>query len=101
MGWATKYIEQVKNGETITFQSPNGRSMQGKIEPRDIVTIEPIKDHTQVKVNDIVLCKVGQNQYIHLVTAISGKQFQISNNKGYVNGWIGPSSIFGKVIKVG
>lgn len=101
MGWATHYIDRLKKGETITFQAPNGRSMQGKIEPRDMVTIEPVKDHSTIVVDDIVLCKVGASQYIHLVTAVQGGRFQISNNKGHVNGWIGPNGIFGKVIRVG
>ncbi len=101
MGWATRYIDQLKNGETITFNAPNGRSMQGKIEPKEVITIEPVKDHSTIKEGDIVLCKVGKSQYIHLVSAVQGGRFQISNNKGHINGWIGSNGIFGKVIRVG
>lgn len=72
----------------------------GKIEPRDTVTVEPVKDHSKIKEDDIVLCKVGKSQYLHLVTAVQGGRFQISNNHGRVNGWIGPNGIFGKVTKV-
>lgn len=100
MGWATHYIAKLKAGETITFKAPNGRSMMGKINPRDTVTVEPVKDHTKIQEDDIVLCKVGKSQYLHLVTAVQGGRFQISNNHGHVNGWIGPNGIFGKVTKV-
>ena len=101
MGWATHYIDKLKKGETITFKAPNGRSMQGRVEPRDIVTIEPVTDHTKLEEGDVVLCKVGKSQYLHLVTAVAGGRFQISNNKGHVNGWVGANGIFGKLIRVG
>jgi len=29
-----------------------------------------------------------------------GERYQISNNHGHINGWIGKSGLFGKVIKV-
>ncbi len=101
MGWATQYIEKLKKGETLTFNAPNGRSMMGKIDPKQQVTIEPVNDFAKIKKGDIVLCKVGSRQFIHLVTAVQGERFQISNNHGHVNGWIGHNCIFGKVIKVG
>lgn len=98
MSWANKYIEKLQQGEVVQFR-PHGNSMQGKIESGNLVTIEPIKN--ELNVGDIVLCKVKGKQYVHLVTAIeNNKQFQISNNKGYVNGWIGPSSIYGICTKV-
>ena len=50
--------------------------------------------------NDIVLCKVHGNEYLHLVKAISESRFQIGNNQGRINGWVGPNAIFGKCVKV-
>jgi hypothetical protein len=46
----------------------------------------------------VVLCKVHGTYYLHLITAKDGQRFQISNNKGHVNGWT--KTIFGKVTKV-
>ena len=41
----------------------------------------------QVKVGDIVFCKVKGNYFTHLVTGINEKRgIQISNNHGHVNG---------------
>src|SRR5438128_8306752 len=37
----------------------------------------------------IVLRKVKGFQYLHLIRAAQGKRFQIGNNRGRVNGWIG------------
>jgi len=34
-------------------------------------------------------------EYLHLVKAIQGSRYQIGNNLGRINGWIGPNSIFG------
>lgn len=99
MSWATSHIGKLQSGETIKFR-PKGNSMQGKIESGQLCTVEPIKE-TKLEVGDVVLCKVKGNQYLHLITAIdNGKRYQISNNKGFVNGWIGRNSIFGKLIKV-
>jgi hypothetical protein len=34
------------------------------------------------------------------VKAIAGARFQIGNNRGRINGWIGPEAIFGRLTKV-
>jgi hypothetical protein len=46
------------------------------------------------------LCKVAGRQYLHLIKAIQGDRYQIANNKGYINGWVGQNSIFGKLVEV-
>lgn len=73
--------------------------MKGKVNDGDIVTLQPIEPKI-LKVDDIVLCKVSGNVYLHLVKAIDGERFQIGNNRGGINGWIGPNGIYGKAIKV-
>lgn len=73
--------------------------MKGKIESGQLVTIEPV-NHDTLEVGDIVLCKVKGREYLHLIKAIDGKRFQIGNNRGHINGWIGPSSIFGKTTNI-
>ncbi len=73
--------------------------MAGKIESGQLCTVEPV-DVATVKVGDIVLCKVNGNQYLHLVKAIQGPRFQIGNNRGGINGWIGGGSIYGRCVKV-
>lgn len=99
MGWATHFIQKLKDGETVSFR-PRGSSMQGKIEPGQLCTVEPISDFESLQRDDIVLCKVNGNEYIHLIKAIQGKRFQIGNNQGRINGWISANSIFGKCVKV-
>jgi hypothetical protein len=54
----------------------------------------------EIEKNDIVLCRVGRAQYLHLVSAIKNGRFQISNNKGHVNGWVGLDNIYGICIAV-
>ena len=53
-----------------------------------------------LKVGDIVLCKVNGFEYLHLVKAMQGERFQIGNNRGGINGWIGSKAIYGVCIKV-
>jgi len=99
MGWATLYIAALKEGKTVSFR-PTGASMTGKIESGQLCTVEPIADVTTVAVGDIVLCKVSGNEYLHLVKAIQGGRFQIGNNRGFINGWVGPKAIYGRCVKV-
>lgn len=99
MGWATGYIERLKQGETVTFR-PRGGSMAGRIESGQSCTVEPVVDAASLRVDDIVLCRVHGAEYLHLVKAIDGGRFQIGNNKGYVNGWTGANGIFGRCVKV-
>ena len=99
MGWATQYIAQLKEGETVQFR-PRGHSMKGKVESGQLCTVKPIADPAALAVGDIVLCKVRGSQYLHLIKAIQGKRFQIGNNQGGINGWISANAIFGKLSKV-
>jgi hypothetical protein len=79
LGWATHYIEMLRTGKAVSFR-PRGSSMKGRIESGQLCT---------VSVGDIVLCKVRGTEYLHIVKAISGERFQIGNNRGGINGWIG------------
>jgi len=98
MGWATRHIDDLKAGKTVNFR-PHGNSMTGRVSSGQLCTVEPV-DPTTLKVNDIVLCKVNGNQYLHLVKAIQGPRFQIGNNKGRINGWVTANGIFGICTKV-
>lgn len=73
--------------------------MKGKIESGQLCTVVPV-DEADLEKGDIVLCKVNGNEYLHLIKAIQGKRFQISNNIGRINGWITFHSIYGKLMKV-
>lgn len=99
MGWAIGYIAKLKNGETVQFR-PRGQSMKGKIESGQLCTVEPVKDFESLEKGDIVLCKVGGAEYLHLIKAVQGARFQIGNNRGRINGWVGANAIFGKLVKV-
>jgi hypothetical protein len=98
MGWATGYIARLAQGETVQFR-PRGNSMTGKIESGQLCTVAPV-DAAQLKVGDIVLCKVICRQYLHLVKAIQGSRFQIGNNRGRINGWVSAKGIYGRCIQV-
>ncbi len=99
MGWATRHIETLKLGEHVSFR-PTGGSMTGRIESGQLCTVEPIDDISVLRIDDIVLCKVEGAEYLHLIKAIQGERFQIGNNRGYINDWIGADSIYGRCVKV-
>ena len=98
MGWATGHISRLQAGETVSFR-PRGNSMSGKIESGELCTVSPV-DPADLRVGDIVLCKVKGAEYLHIVKAIQDHRFQIGNNRGGINGWIGPRSIFGRLVRV-
>lgn len=98
MGWATGHIAKLRAGQVVSFR-PRGNSMSPKIESGQLCTVEPV-DPAVIEVGDIVLCKVNGNEYLHFVKAIQGPRFQIGNNKGGINGWIGPNGVFGRLTKV-
>lgn len=93
MGWAVNYIQQLQDGKTIQFR-PRGGSMKGKVESGQLVTVVPAESY---EVGDVVLCKVKGREYLHLIKAVKGKQYQIGNNVGGINGWITVDSIYGKM----
>jgi len=98
MGWATGYVQQLKKGLTVSFR-PRGNSMSPMIESGQLCTVVPV-DADALNVGDIVLCRVNGNEYLHLVKAINGRRFQIGNNRGGVNGWIGANGIYGRLARV-
>lgn len=96
MGWASGHVARLQQGETASYR-PRGSSMKGKIESGQLCTVAPV-DPATLQVGDIVLCRVHGREFLHLVKAIQGDRFQIGNNRGYINGWIGAGGIFGKLV---
>lgn len=96
MGWASHHIEKLRAGQVVTCR-PHGNSMTPKVNSGDLCTIEPIKE-TPVRQGDIVLCTVGGRQLLHLVSAVKGERYQISNNHGHINGYVGLAQIHGRLI---
>ncbi len=98
MGWADGHVARLARGETVQFR-PRGNSMVGKITSGQLCTVEPLGDRS-LAIDDIVLCRVKGNQYLHLVKAIQGARYQIGNNRGGINGWITRRQIYGYLVAV-
>ncbi len=98
MGYSIRHIENLQEGNTVKFR-PKGNSMKPKIKSGQLCTVMPIAEHILSK-GDIVYCKVKGRQYLHLISAVKGDRYQISNNRGHVNGWIGVNQIFGLLTEV-
>lgn len=97
MSWASRAIEALGRGEEVEIR-PRGNSMKGKVNDGDLVTLRPWPLEN-LEVGDIVLARVGGNDYLHLIKAKDAGRFLIGNNRGGTNGWT--KAIYGKVIKVG
>ena len=90
-----KLLEEGKTFET----SEKGNSMIPLISSGQKHTLAPVK-LSELKLGDIVFCKVKGNYYTHLVKALhAAKGALIGSNKGNINGWT--RNVYGKVIKIG
>lgn len=90
-------VEKLQAGETIISKEP-GNSMLPLIKSKQPVKIEPAT-WEEIKVGDIVYCKIRGSFLTHLCSAVDEKKgCQISNNSGYINGWT--KSVYGKVTEI-
>lgn len=96
MNWQ-HHVDVLQEGKEASFR-PKGNSMRPRIKSGQLVTVS--QDLTALEVGDVVFCKVKGNFYVHLLSAIDGDRYQISNNRGRVNGWTKKDKIFGRVIRV-
>lgn len=102
MSWAKYAIESLREGK-VTQVRPRGNSMKGRVNDGDLVTLEACGPDI-LKIGDVVLVKVRGKDYLHLIKAVKvvtdGVQYLIGNNRGGVNGWVGPHAIYGVVTKI-
>lgn len=90
-------IEKLAQGESF-ITSEKGNSMTPLIKSGQKHMLVPIT-LAEVKVGDIVYCKVKGNLYTHLVKQIDmTKGVLIGNNHGRINGWT--KQVYGKVTEV-
>lgn len=89
----------LRSGKTVERYKEAGNSMLPILKSNQPVTLEPIGDR-ELKVGDIVFCKVGGGFYTHKISKIRGSQYQISNNHHFVNGWVSRNSIYGIVTRI-
>ena len=89
--------EHLQSGETCIVVG-YGNSMTPKLLSGEAVIMEPVKEKTVLNKNDIVLVKVNGRYYCHLISAIRGNSYQISNNHKHVNGWVSKDKIYGRMI---
>lgn len=95
MSWAEAAINKLKSGESLTIY-PRGNSMSPLIKSGEAVALEPYPNGDLPKKGDIVLVHVMGRDYLHLVKAVQGTRYQIGNNHGRINGWVGIEQIFGR-----
>lgn len=91
-------IEKLLSGKMVHIR-PRGWSMYPIVKNKEQVILAPIKKNTKLHKGDVVLARVHGNVYLHKISAIEGNRYQISNNRGLVNGWTTRDKVYG--IKVG
>lgn len=104
MSKASFIASLLQQGQHIEKYKEAGNSMLPILKSNQAVSLEPVTEKTILEVGTIVFCKVKGNYYTHLISAIRKRngttEYQISNNHGFVNGWVKLKNIYGKVIKI-
>lgn len=77
----------------------NGNSMRPLIAPKELIHLFKVEPSV-LKVGDAVFVKINGAYQVHKLTAIDGARYQISNNKGWVNGWVSANCIYGLCVQV-
>ena len=91
--------QHLKDGETCKIIGI-GNSMTPILKSRQPVIVVPVTEETELKKNDIVLCKVNGHYYLHKIWSVGGNQYLIGNNHNHSNGKITRKNIFGKVLEI-
>jgi hypothetical protein len=98
VNWALHAIEALGRGEAAQVR-PRGHSMKGKVPDGALVTLAPC-DPAALQPGDVVLVRVHGSVYLHLVKAVNQERFLIGNNRGGINGWVGPHAIYGRATRI-
>jgi hypothetical protein len=98
MSWADNAIKELQSGKTVQIR-PRGNSMKPKVKDGALVTLNPCQA-SELKEDDIVLVRVNGRVYLHLIKATRQGKFLIGNNRGGLNGWVGPQAIYGLATQV-
>ena len=94
--WADHYIRLLNKGKTVQFRT-HEKSLEPFMVEGDLVTMSPI-EAKQVKVGDIILCKIGRTHYLRIVKEAVNNRFFMGDNRNQTVGWT--EIVYGKVIKV-
>lgn len=94
-------IARLQRGLTVQLR-PKGQSMVPVIRSGQLCTLAPVKDHRDLQVGDVVLSRVQGAVRLHKISAIDRPKgrVQISNQRGFVNGWTGYGKVYGILVKV-
>lgn len=103
MNWASDAIVALGRGKSCDV-TPHGNSMRPLVESGATVTLAPYGEAEEPATGDIVLVKAKGTIYLHLIKAVrggtEGRQYQIGNNRGGVNGWVSRRAVYGKAIQI-
>ena len=99
--------DMLQSGRSVQYRS-TGNSLNPLVVSGDVTMWEPVKDHSQLVVGDVVFCCVQEgDRYfghaIHSIVKDSGETYWwIGNLKTppRINGWCGKEHIFGQLYEV-
>jgi hypothetical protein len=98
MGWASRYIKKLLARESVSFR-PHGHSMTGRIESGQLCTVvRSILGRWKLVIS--CCARLPATSTCTSSRAIENGRYQIGNNRGLINGWVGSEHIYGKCVKV-
>lgn len=95
MGWVKDALFALKR-EGVAVVRPQGRSMAGRIENGQQVTLRSVKGH-EVEVDDVIFIRWKGNYILHIAKEVNETEILIGNNLGKLNGWIAKEDVIARV----
>ena len=97
--WAIEAHAALTQGRAVQVR-PRGRSMSGRINDGDLVTLVPCRADELV-VGDVVLVRVrGWLLVLHQILDREPDRFLIGTTAGRADEWVSAEEVFGRVTKV-
>ena len=96
-------VEALLAGEEYEIYTPEDgdlASMRAVLKHGQKLTLSPVRQASEIQLNDIVFLRWRQGHILHLVGEIQGDQFLIVNSLGKVNGWVGLDAILGRITRI-
>ena len=100
MGWVKDALAALAEGRTVAVQPQGGRSMAGRVDPGQRVTLEPLASNAQLAAGDVVLVLWKGNHILHIVHDVRGTEVLIGNALGAANGWVPRTDVIARAIAI-
>lgn len=100
MGWVKDALAALAEGRAVEVRPQGGRSMAGRVDPGQRVTLEPLASDAPLTIGDVVLVLWKGNHILHVVHDVRGAEVLIGNALGTANGWVPRTDVVARAVAI-